>query len=81
MTTSKRHKTDARPAGERLRALREARGLSKTALAKAAGCSRFAINLYEKGERKPNGPISFALYELTMLWGEPIRPPDWLRCA
>lgn len=71
----------SKPAGERLRALRESRGMSKTALGEAAGCSRFAITNYEKGKRVPTGPISFRLYELTLLWGEAIRPPDWERCA
>lgn len=81
MTTSRRPKNDSRPAGERLQALREERNLSKTALGKAAGCSRSAIKLYEKGERVPNGPISFALYELTKKWGSPIKPTDWSKCA
>jgi transcriptional regulator with XRE-family HTH domain len=67
-------------AGERLQALREAKGLSKTAVAKEAGCSRYAINLYEKGDRTPRCDISFRLYLFTKDLGAPILPTDW-QCA
>ena len=77
MTTSQTTK----PAGERLTAIRKERGLSKTAFAKLINCSRSAVSLYERGKRVPDGPRSWRLYELTLLWGDPIRPPDWEKCA
>jgi transcriptional regulator with XRE-family HTH domain len=77
MTTRKRLKGP----GARLKALRDERGLTKTALAKEAGCSRYAIHLYEQGDRSPRGDISFRLYLLTKEWGAPIFPTDWPTCA
>lgn len=41
---------------ENLRRFREARGLSKTELANAAGLNKMAITRYEKAERTPVWP-------------------------
>lgn len=73
--------TNPKPAGERLKELREAKQLSKTAVGIAAECSRSAINLYESGKRVPNGPNAYRLYLLTKKWGAPILPTDWSACA
>lgn len=39
---------------ERLKELREAAGLSQSALAKATGVSRQAVNMLERGENEPS---------------------------
>lgn len=77
MRNTERHK----PAGERLTELREARGLTKQALADAVHCSRSAISLYERGKREPKSGVAFRLWLLTKKWGAPIEPPEWERCA
>jgi len=61
----------ARVAGERLRELRDARGLSLGALASVAGVSRRAIQLYEEGA----GAEIDIIERLETFLGEPIVSP------
>ncbi len=61
----------ARIAGERLRALRDARGLSLGTLASIAGVSRRAIQLYEEGA----GAEIDIIERLEEFLGEPIVEP------
>jgi putative transcriptional regulator len=61
----------ARVAGDRLRALRDARGLSLGALASVAGVSRRAIQLYEEGA----GAEVDIIERIEAFLGEPIVSP------
>lgn len=61
----------ARVAGDRLRALRDARGLSLGALASVAGVSRRAIQLYEEGA----GAEIDIVERIEAFLGEPIISP------
>jgi transcriptional regulator with XRE-family HTH domain len=47
--------------GERLKALREARGLSQQALAGAVPCSIFTVSKLERGAQEPSWPLVIGL--------------------
>jgi transcriptional regulator with XRE-family HTH domain len=47
--------------GRRLKATREAKGLSQAQLAEAAGCHTFTISKLERGEQEPAWPLVLAL--------------------
>lgn len=57
--------------GERLRALREARGLSLGAMAQVAGVSRHSIQLYEEG----GGAEIVVVERVEEYFGEPVAVP------
>jgi transcriptional regulator with XRE-family HTH domain len=47
--------------GDRLRALRESRGLTQPQLAERAGCNRFTVAKLERGAQEPAWPLVLAL--------------------
>lgn len=57
----------ARELGQKLRRLREARGLSQERVAHVAGISAFTYFKFEKGESKPGTPMNPQLLTLLAL--------------
>ena len=71
-----RRKFDMVALGGRMRALREARGLSQLDLDRAAGLARGMTNHYESGRREPELAVLVAL----VLWPALVLvPADWWR--
>lgn len=52
---------------ERLRSLRDERGLSQESVAHKAGISTYTYQKFEKGESKPGTPMNPRLYTLLAL--------------
>lgn len=83
MVVSRRHLLNSRPMdgldsytdpelvslklAERLRSLRDERGLSQESVAHKAGISTYTYQKFEKGESKPGTPMNPRLYTLLAL--------------
>jgi transcriptional regulator with XRE-family HTH domain len=61
--------------GKRLKALREAQGLTQDELAASAGCNKFTISKLERGLQEPAWPLVLALARvLGVKVGEFVAP-------
>lgn len=63
MSRKERRQIDTKALGARVRALREARGLSQIALDEKAGLTRGMVNHYETGRREPELAVLLVISE------------------